>query len=760
MSVEKVDHVSERFAHIIVGLVNEVRPHPNADKLRIATVSMGSAAVEIVCGGTNLVEGMKVALALPGSTVIGHDGQRVTLAVNTIRGVESPGMLCGPDELGFGALKKGAHEIWDLGAVTDAKAGTPLAEALGIDDVMFDVEITTNRPDAMGIVGLAREAGAACGAPFAWQPPIFPVAANDIPFTVAIEDASRCLRQMAVVIDGVTVAPSPWWLQARLLLAGLRPINNIVDITNYVMLEYAQPLHAFDYKKLDGAEIRVRQGRAGEKLVALNGKEYDVEGVLVLADAVKPLDIAGIMGGEHTGTTSETTTVVLSASAFDHVALRRTSRALHLQSDAQLLFEKGLSTEAPPFALARAVELIAKIAGGRVASPVCDERVSPYVPIVLTCNPQKIRERIGIDISDVRILEILTQLGFAVDQLHGAWSVIVPWWRDHDIEDAIDLSEEVARIYGYHELPAILPSGVPPTTPEDATLVWERWCKRFFAGAGYDEFFSNSFVSADDLARYGEDAAQSYALLNPLASDLSHMRMSLMPSILRAVESNQGHIASAKFFELSRVYIPHGNDMPEERMQLVLGEYGHDDVEKAFMRTRGVLDVFAARTGLSLTLLRDETDARWHPSRTAKIMHGEVCVGRIGEIAFATQIAFGINRRVMVLALDLETLFSSMHLTHRYVPVSEFPSVVRDLSIILDERATFDDIVRCAKNDIVASAALVDVYRGAGVPEGKKSMTVSFTMQVERTLTSEEADTALAVISEKLVSELSGILRS
>lgn len=767
MSVEKVEDIGERFAHIVVGLVNEVRPHPNADRLRVVTVNIGAEMTEIVCGGTNVVTGMKVCVGLPGARVRWHgEGDLITLEETEIRGVKSVGMICASSEVGFAALETGEKEIWDLTHLTDAKAGTPLAEALGIDDTLFTVEITTNRPDAKGIVGLAREAAAATGAKFDGSKletvvPIGTGVANAIPFSVAIDDTARCLRQMALVIDDVTVAPSPWWMQSRLLLAGIRPINNIVDITNYVMLECAQPLHAFDYRALEGGEIRVRAGKAGEKLMALNGKEYDVEGVLVLADSVKALDVAGIMGGEHTGTTAVTKTVVLSASAFDPVAIRRTARALNLQSDAQLLFEKGLSTEAPPSALARAAELVLQLAGGRVSSAVCNERVSAYQPLVYTLRPEKVRERIGVAVDDVRIATILTSLGFTVDQSTSPWSVTVPTWRDHDIEGEVDLTEEVARIYGYHEMPSVLPTGAPPMTIEDVTLTWERWMKRVLAAAGYDEFFSYSFTSADDMTRYGEDPSKAYALLNPLSADHSHMRTSLVPSVLRAIEANQAHEPAARWFELARVYTHREGSLPDERMQVVFGEYGYDDAEGAFMRTKGVLEALAAKTGITFTFVRDESDARWHPTRSAVVQRNGQAVGFIGEVAAATQSAFGVDRRVMAATLDLELLFPHMHLTHRYIPVSEYPAITRDISILLDEQKAFDEIVSAVRGGMVVDVRLADIYRGNGVPEGKKSMTLSLTMQAsDRTLTSEEAQSALDNAGKMLETRFGGILRS
>lgn len=758
MSVEKIDDVAARLDKCVVGLINEVRAHPNADKLRIVTVNIGSETVDVVCGGTNVAEGMKVCVALPGARVRWHgEGDYITLGETEIRGVKSIGMICGPSEVGFEALEKGDRIIWDLTGIVDAPAGTPLATALGLDDTMFDIEITTNRPDAMGVVGLAREAGAAVNAAFAWNPPSLPAGKSEIPFAATIEDASRCFRQMAVVVDGVAVAESPWWLQKRLLMAGVRPVNNIVDVTNHVLLEYAQPLHAFDYRALEGGEIRVRAAKKGEKITLLNGKEYELDGELVLADSVKPLDVAGIMGGEHTGTTEATKTVVLSASAFDATSIRRTSRKLNLQSDAQLLFEKGLSTEALPTALARAVELVLQVAGGHVASEVADERVDEYRPLVFPLRPEKVRERIGVDITDERIVEILTQLGFQVD----GDKVTVPWWRDHDIEDEIDLTEEVARIYGYHEMPSILPSGAPPTTREPKAVKWERFTKRFLAAAGYNEFFSYSFVSADDLARYGEDPKDAYVLLNPLASDQSHLRTSLMPSVLRAIEGNQGHTPEGSFFELSRVYLKRRGDIPEEAYHLVFGEFGYDNAEAVFRRVRGTLEAFAAKTGLTLRLSREAVSDRWHPTRSATVFVNDKAVGMIGEVAERIQSAFGVDRRVFVVLIELEALFGDMRLTHRYVPIPEFPSIVRDLSVVVDEKVAFADIADAAKSETVTSVGLVDIYRGTGVLEGKKSVTISLTLSApDRTLTSEEAQVVLDRATSVLETKFGGILRS
>jgi phenylalanyl-tRNA synthetase beta chain len=761
MSVEKVDDVAARFDRIVIGLVNEVRSHPNADKLRLVTVNIGSETVEIVCGGVNVASGMKVCVALPGSKVRWHgEGDYITLGESEIRGVKSIGMICGAGEVGFAELEKGEKEIWDLSFVL-AVAGTNLAVALELEDTVFDIEVTTNRPDVMGIVGLAREAAAAVGGQFVGKQPTVITPGTGIPFTVKIENTERCARQMAVVIDDVKVAESPWWLQKRLLLAGVRPINNIVDVTNYVLLEYAQPLHAFDYRNIEGSEIIVRAGKLGEKITALNGKEYDIGGHIVLADAVKPLDIAGIMGGNETGTTEATKTVVLSASSFDATSIRRTARALNLQSDAQLLFEKGLSTEALPIALARAVELILQTAGGIVASAVCDTRVKEYKPLVFPFRPEMARKRIGVEIADERMQRILEELGFVVNRTAEVWQVTVPFWRDHDIEVEVDFSEEIARMYGYHLMTGVLPAGNPPTTQEPVAIIWERFIKRQMAAAGYDEFFTYSFTNVEDVVKYGDDVATPYEILNPLVSEQSHLRISLIPGILRAIEGNQGHTRAAKFFEVSRVYLPTVNDLPIEETHLVFGEYGYTDATSVFRKLRGTLEMLANKTGLEITLSRGDIGDKWHATRSANIIIGGKIVGIIGEVSEKIQQRFGVDLRVFMVMLEVENLFEAMKLTHRYTLSSEFPAIMRDLSVIVDERVEFAAITRELKNDLLTTVALVDVYRGKGVDGGKKSLTLQLTLQAtDKTLTAEEANKVIEEVGEVLKTKFGGILRS
>ncbi len=765
MSVESIEKGSHKFENMVVGVVREIKPHPKADRLRLILTDIGSQVVEIVCGGTNLELNQKVFVALPGSKVRWHgEGDLVELKQTEIRGVKSFGMICAPAEVGFEKLQGGEHEIWDLTKVTDAKAGTPIAAALDLDDTLFDIEITTNRPDCMGIVGLAREAGAAIDAAFTAPTTTLPSVGPGLEVSLAAK--KLCPRYIAATIKNVKVGPSPWWLQKALLMSGHRPINNIVDITNYILQEYGQPLHAFDASKVNG-KIVVRPAAKGESLQALDGKDYKLTSKhLVIADAERPLAIAGVMGGLESGTTEATTSVIFEAATFDAVSIRKTSRDLNLYSDSQLVFEKGLSTEALPAALARAIELANELAGGKLEG-ITDVHLAEHEADSYPVLFKKIRARIGVDISDDEISSILTRLGFKLVRSGSRVTATVPYWREHDIEAEVDLTEEVARIYGYHRMPLTLPSAPPPVLVDDSTLVWEAWIKRFLASVGYTEFFSYSFIDEKSLEKYGVSPKDAVRVLNPLAEDLSHLRPSLLPSLLRDIERNQANAPSAKVFELSRVHALKADDIPDERFSLVIADYGRESAECAYMDLRGVLELLGERTGVEFSIGGNVDDARWHQSRSAFVAmsHGDdrKVVGTIGQVADAHQKAFGIIRPVFAIDLDLEALMPHMRKALSYMPVSEFPVVTRDISFIVTERTEFAALEKMIieQNILVQKVDLVDIYRGKGVEEGKKSMTLSIMFaSTERTLTSQEVEDIMITITHNLTGKFAALLRT
>lgn len=762
MSVENIDNVAARFENIVVGEVKEIVAHPNANKLRIAKTDVGDRVVEIVCGGVNLAVGQRVVVALPGARVRWHgEGDLIELKETEIRGVKSIGMICAAAEVGFEKIAAGEHDIWDITALTNADAGTPLATALDLDDIVFDIEITTNRPDAMGILGLAREGAASVEGSFSPHALWLAGAAQKVlrgagagP-KVTIAEPKLCSRYMAARVEGVKVGPSPWWLQKKLLLSGHRPVNTIVDITNLVLQEFGQPMHTFNAAQIKD-EIIVRKATKGEKFVALDGKTYELTtSTLVIADGEKPLAIAGVMGGLESGTTEKTTEIIFEAATFDGVSVRKTSRALNLYSDSQLLFEKGLSPEALPAALAYAVQLATDLAGGKLVG-VTDVYEKPEKVLRFPVRPAKMRDRIGVAIPDEKVEELLTRLGFGIEKEGKKMTAIVPFWRSHDIEEEVDLTEEVARMYGYHLMPSVLPVAAPPTTPDDASLVWEMKLKHVLAGEGLTEFFGYSFIDAKDLQRASISPVDAVQVWNPLSEELGYLRSSLVPSFLRDCAANAPHTPTAEVFELSRVYIPRENDLPDENLALACGVYGVTDGEEAYRRVRAMLEAVMAATGMQYRLERETEDVAWHPGRSAKILvrfgNEEAVVGRIGQTSASRQEAFGLMRPVMFVDLELERIIARAKVRKTYTAVSEYPTPERDISVTVPEETTHEEILKAIeKGQFVKDIALVEIYRGEGIASGKKSVTYTLTLGApDRTLTSEEIDGALRGAVEAL----------
>ena len=762
--VERITKMREELEGMIVGEVVALREHPNADKLRLADVDIGEKQVQIVCGGQNLREGMKVFVAPPGAFVRWHgEGEPVVLKEAKIRGEKSFGMICAPNEVGFEKATCPPEGIWDLSDLAPAaKPGTPVVDALGIDDAILDVEITTNRPDGMGVIGLAREIGTSTKSAFTFDPASLPEGGSGKDLKVTIKEPELCKRFMGVVIDGVRIGPSPAWLQTKLLLAGHRPINNVVDITNFVLHEYGRPMHVFDYDKVEGGEIIVRKA-GGEKFVALDEKEYELgDDHLVIADAKKAMSVGGVMGGLESGATEDTKTIVFECAAFDPVSIRRTARDLGLYSDSQLLFEKGLSTESAPDALARAIELTLELAGGQVASPVIDARPNAYESLVFPFRPQKARDLIGADLSDDEMIEILERLGFTVDRSSEPFQVTVPYWRDHDVEHEVDFTEEIARMYGYHNIEGALPLSPPPAYPEDPELGWELQTKDLFAAAGYTEFYGFSFVSEDDLKKYDFDPEAALRLHNPLSADLTHMRPSLMPSVLRDIEQNQGEISSGRIFTMQRVYVPREKSIPEERTHFVFGEYGVSDAEQAFLNTKGALEAWAEAVGLSVSVERLTDDPYWHPTRSAAVLVDGERVGVIGQVADVYQKAFDIDRSAVLCRLDLEAIIPKMSHALSYEPIPEFPSITRDVAVAVDEQTAYsalEEVVR-KQSELITSVSLAETYRGEGLEKGQKSLTLSVVLRdPTRTLSSEDADAVTEKIEKALKDEFGANVR-
>jgi phenylalanyl-tRNA synthetase beta chain len=764
-SVERMHDYAKMLAHIVVGEINVVKPHPNADKLRVCEVNIGETVVEIVCGGSNLIEGHKVVVALPGAKVRWHgEGDLVEITESTLRGVKSFGMICGVDEVGFETIPHAEKEIWDLTELTDAPAGTSLAKALDLDDVVMDIEVTSNRPDCMSVIGQAREGAAVVGSSLrelkslkGWK--------GMIPAPrVSVLDKELCPKYSAVRLEGITVGPSPWWLQKKLILAGLKPINNVVDITNYVLHEYGHPLHVFDADKLDGGVIVVRRAAEGEVMKALDGKEYKLTSdMLVIADATKPVAIAGVMGGEETGATESTTNIIIESATFNPVSVRRTARALNLYSDSQLLFEKGLSTQSTDAAIARAIELVSEIAFPKAVSSVEMIEANEYEPRVFPFDPTKANALMGIEMEADEMIATLERLGFDAKKHRDTYNITVPYWRDHDIEASVDFVEEIARVYGYDRFPSVLPLGAPPVRESDRALVWQARVKELLKGAGLVETYSYSFVSEKQLANYGFKTEDAIHLKNPLSIDQAYMRPSLVPTMLTNIVENQAVFPEADLFEIAPVYLPRANELPEQPLRLVVAVYGKADAEKLFLRAKGILTRLFDETGVSgIELDRIVDSSRFHAGRSARVLLESKPVGTIGQVSRSVEFSFGLDVNVIILELDFEALLEHFSTAKTFVPLPQFPSVKRDLAFVLADRTEYASIERAIEkiDSSIVSVELFDTYRGKGIDPGKKSLGVRVEFRAaDRTLESKEVDVWMEKIKKMIENDFGGIMR-
>lgn len=765
-SVERVSRLAESFERIVVGRVEEIKKHPNADKLRLARVNLGSLSKELVCGGSNLKEGMLVAVATPGARVRWHgEGELVVLEEAEIRGIKSAGMICAANEIGLGELfpMRSSHEILDL---TDLRLrpGRPLAEALELDDAILSVEVTTNRPDAFSVVGLAREAAAILSVKFLWKERQVKKPSVKVDLSVRVAAPSLCVRYEAALVRNVQIAESPLWMKRHLASAGARSISNIVDITNYVMLELGQPLHAFDARKLKGG-LFVRKARAGEKIKALDGNVYELKPeMLVIADAEKPVAIAGVIGGEESAVDSGTREVIFESAAFDPVSVRRTSRALGLQTDSSLRFEKGLSSEGTTAALAHAIELAETLAGGKLAA-VVNRRSAPYRPKTVRLPVADVSRLIGVPMPPPSIKKILQSLGFAVAVRGAALSARVPHFRANDIATGRDLIEEIARIYGYHNLPAIIPAGEIPVRPRDAEFTWEERLRDALAGAGYTEILSYSLVSKPMLNRLGIPPTEPLRLANPLSADLLYLRTELLSSMLQVIHENQEHVQRGAFFEIANVYLPRETDLPRETPRVLAASFGLDESAELFLVAKGFVESFFVRHGVSdwsLEPRRASVGELYHPGRSLSVMVGGHSIGVVAEVHPRILREFDIGHRVAILDLDIGAFVAQGKTRRQYEPLPLYPAVKRDVSFVLGDRITYAEILKTLRgaDPLLASVEIFDTYTGRGVPEGKKSVAFHLEYRLPvRTLTSEEVDAAHERVLEAMRKEFGATIR-
>ncbi|MBW3546854.1 MAG: phenylalanine--tRNA ligase subunit beta [Actinobacteria bacterium] len=743
LAVESVERVGEGLEGVVVARVLELGPIAGADRIQRVVVDAGDTEpVQVVCGAWNFAEGDLVPLATVGTVLPGG----MEIGARTMKGVESRGMLCAADELG---LPGGHDEIVVLPAGA-APPGTPFAEAAGAGpDVVLDLEVNANRPDAMSMAGVARDLAARLGLPFTLRRPELAPPGPVEAASVAIDAPDLCRRFVATVIAGVRVGPSPAWLADRLARAGMRPINNVVDASNYVMLELGQPTHPYDAARLGGRGFRVRRAHAGETLVTLDGVERALDGDLLICDAEDgAIGIAGIMGGASTEIDEHTTEVVLEAAWFDPLAISRSARRLKLRTEASARFEKGCDWAAIDPAVARFVELLSggdqlSVGPGTDAGGGLPERAPVRV------RTARVNQLLGTELTDVDIAGYLGPIGFTTlsTPAPGVLEVALPTWR-LDSATEIDVVEEVARLHGYRAVPKTVPrsplTGALTRYQRDRRLV-----RHILAGAGADEAWSTTFLAAADLERCGLEVAEAVVVANPLVAEESRLRTSLLPGLVGSVAGNARHrITGVSLFEVGHTFRrpPDGQQLPDEREMVAVATAGADARE-------AVTQWHLLADGLVLGDWQLEACAApgLHPTRTARIVVEGEPVGMVGEVDPGVLARFDVDERVAWVELDLERLLACPHGPGTYRPISRYPSSDIDLAFEVDDATPAGAIERTlagAGAGLVSGVRMFDVYRGDQVAEGRRSLAWTVRLQApDRTLTDDE----VGVVRRRLI---------
>lgn len=778
VEVEKIEIQGKNLEHIVVGKVVSAEKHPNADKLQVCKVDIGSEQLQIVCGGSNVVAGMQVALAKVGAKVQWHgEGDLIELKPTTIRNVDSFGMICASTEIGLGELfpLKEEKEILDLSAIK-AKPGMPLVQALALHDVVFEIDnkSLSNRPDLWGHYGIAREVAVLFNKHLKEYSVAKIKPGKEISVKVEVQDSKLCPRYMAVAISGVHVGLSPEWLKKSLMAVGLRSINNIVDITNYVMMDLGQPLHAFDAAKVADTKIIVRPASDGEEFVTLDNEKRKLDSsMLMIADSEKSLAVAGVMGGLGSGITDGTNTIIIESANFNPASIRSTSTKLGLRSDASARFEKSLDPNLPALALQKAVELVLQVCpGAKVASKVIDESKFNLKQGPISLGINFLEKKIGIKLPAKEVVKILEQLGFTLKVKGEEFLVRIPSWRaTKDISIAEDLVEEIIRVYGYDKIPAVLPSFViiPPEINYLRKL--ENSIKDTMAqGLSFTEAYNYSFVSTAQINKIGDDIKNYIELDNPLSKEKPYLRRCLLLNLLENLESNQAGKQSLQLFEVGKVY---RSEEPGMRVEPSGGALlpGQDtwltavSLEKkgdAFWNVRKVVEALAQSVLSGVSLVKSDTGIAQHPSRSANVLLSGQVIGSVYELHPMIASNFGLEGKVGVVKLNLSAIVGMSVAEKRYVPVPLFPSSERDVAIIVKKNIAHQDILAAvtAADPLLQSVELFDVYEGATVGAENKSMAYRFVYRNnDRTLVAEEVDKAHQIIINLLKEKFNAEIR-
>ena len=764
--VEDTHYMGEGISNVVVGRIVEMVRHHDSDHMWTCQVDVGGKRLlQIVTGAQNQKVGDLVPVALDGATLPGG----AEIHTTTFRGELSEGMMCSIKELGLTlhdfpyAIEDGLFILQE-----DCRPGDDIVPVIGRDDHVVEFEITPNRPDCLSVIGLAREASVTFQKPLKLHTPVVKGSGGDIHelVKVDVEDAKLCPRYTARMVRNIKIEPSPKWMRERIAAMGMRPINNIVDITNYVMMEYGQPMHAFDFSCVDGGHIIVRTAREGETCRTLDGNERKVTpNMLCICDEHKPVGLAGVMGGENSEITPDTKMVLFESANFNGTSIRRTAAALNMRTDASAHYEKGLDPYLTKIAVDRACELVELLGAGEVVDGYVDVFPDPPKPLVRKLDVDRVNWILGTDIDGDTMRKILSDLGFQLD----GNTVTVPSWR-LDIDPKYtqnDFAEEVARIYGFNNIPSTMmaDSGTKSGgyTPEQAA---ERRLGETCRANGYDSIITYSFYSPAgwDMIRLpaNDPRRDAIRILNPLGEDTSCMRTTTLPSVLEVLARNWNFRNKAvRIYEFAKVYKKRPDGMADEPKILTLGAYGGG---MDFYTLKGTVEELcdALRIGgVEYVPVRD--DPSYHPGRCAAVYAGGEYLGRFGQVHPLVAKNYGVSEELYAAELDFPAMFAHRTTELYYAPLPRFPAVMRDISLVCDDALTAGELEKCirrAGGEYLESVEVFDVYKGVNIPEGKKSVSFALALRAgDQTLTDDHADEAVAAILDALAREYGAVIR-
>lgn len=771
--VEGYEKFDENLDKIIVGKIEKIEKHPDADKLVVCQVAINEEGetVQIVTGAPNVKEGQKVPVVLDGGRVAGgHDGKKaeggIKIKKGKLRGVASNGMMCSIEELGSSkdyypdAAEDGIYILSDNPEYEKAPVGSDAIELLGLRDANFEYEVTSNRVDCFGVLGIAREAAATFNKPFV--PPVIKEVGNSEKtedyISVEIQAPELCSRYVARVVKNIKIAPSPEWMQRRLAASGIRPINNIVDITNYVMEEYAQPMHAYDLDTIAGHKIVVKRAEDGEKFQTLDGQERELDSsVLMICDGEKSVGLAGIMGGENSKITDDVKTMLFEAACFDGTNIRLSGKKVGMRTDAQAKFEKGLDPNNTMEAMNRACQLIEELGAGEVVGGCVDVYPEKKEPITVSYDVERINALLGIQVSEDEMCDYWDKVELTPDKEKKC--VYVPTWRQ-DILCLADLAEEVARFYGYDKIPTTLPSGEATQGGLSYQTTIQNIARNVVEQFGFSEGMTYSFESPkvfDKLLLPSDsELRKCIEISNPLGVDYSVMRTSPVNGMLTSLATNYNHRnKDVRLYELANIYLPKAlplTELPEEKMQLTLGMYGKGD----FFEMKGCVEAIFEKLGIDGIRTYQPEDSRTylHPGRRADIIMDNETIGYLGEVHPEVADNYNIGTKAYIAVLDIEKLAKRASFDVKYKGVAKFPAVTRDISLVMKKSVLagqVEEIIRENGGRLLETYHLFDIYEGENVGADEKSLAYSIRFRAaDRTLEDKDVTAVMNKILTKM----------